>query len=137
MEGTEFWIDQGPYASSHAFYSALGHENEPLYPVMKDNWAKMKAADSSINWQQTTPCDVDFGVDMDTDSHHTACHCPMVSNIKYAPTTTCGGKDHCSTAIDDSVPFIAMDDGDKFYVYGASVWPALFKNSDVASPCSK
>ena len=64
-----------------------------------------------------------------------ACEQPLVTNVAYAPTTTCGGKDHCSTAIDDSVPFVEKVNGDKYRIYEKSVWPAIMRGADENNPC--
>ena len=60
-EGTAFWIDE-PYASSpDTPYTALGHGEEPLFPVMENNWKRMKTANPSINWVTTDPQSTGFG----------------------------------------------------------------------------
>merc|ERR1712045_1110815 len=118
-----FWIDEGPY-NSLGSYTALAHGNEPMVGVIKDNWMRMKAAEPAINWESTEGDSVDFALGIETSD---ACASPLITNVAYAPTSTCGGKDHCSTAIDDSVPFIEKYTGEKYYLYEESVWPAILK----------
>ena len=133
-EGTTFWIDEGPYMAEKAFYTALGHGNEPLLSVMQDNWARMKAAESSINWEVTDTTDVGFALETTAED---ACNAPLQTNVAYANTTTCGGKDHCSTAIDDIVYFIETFEGEKLYLYEYSVWPSLLNGAGEEKPCKK
>ena len=133
--GTTFWIDEknkAPVGST--FYSALGHWSEPLFDVMKNNWARMKAADVTINWGSAEP--VDVGLALETE-YADACTTPLVTNVTYASTSTCGGKEHCSTAIDDSVPFTETSNDGKIYLYGEKVWPALMEGADGKNSCKK
>uniref|UniRef100_A0A7S4JPJ3 1-alkyl-2-acetylglycerophosphocholine esterase n=1 Tax=Odontella aurita TaxID=265563 RepID=A0A7S4JPJ3_9STRA len=123
-DGAKFWIDEGPYASKESSYTALGHSQEPLFSVMADNWGRMKAADMSINWKSVEPANVDFAIDTDVVD---ALRSPLRTDVQYAATSTCGGKEHCSTAIDDSVPFIETYTAKKLYLYEAAVWPSLLK----------
>lgn len=125
--GTKFWIDDD-YKTHHQ-YTAFASADEPLYPLMTDNWARMKDAGAN-NWGG--PTDVDFGL-----SRVHACASPLVSSLKFANTTTCGGKEHCSTAIDDSVPFIEKSNGDKYYVYEEYVWPSIASLGCHAPPKKK
>ena len=116
-----YWIDDGPYKSIGP-YTALAHGSEPLVWTMRHNWLRMKAADPTINWKTGNITNVGFALGVKTLD---ACEGPLVTDVAYAPTSTCGGADHCSTAIDDSVPFIETFRGDKYYVYEESVWPAI------------
>lgn len=130
-EGTKFWIDEAPLFDS--IYTALGHASEPLILPMKDNWARMNASMRN-NWRSAEPKDVDFGLDI---SYYDACNSPLVTNVKYGSTSTCGGKEHCSTAIDDSVPFIEKSNGEKHYLYEKTVWPALVVAANDKNPCKR
>lgn len=122
-DGSKYWIDDGPYASSRASYAALGHGNEPLFSVMSDNWGRMQAAaGGGMNWETAEPADVGFALDTDVAD---GLRSPLRTDVQYAATSTCGGKEHCSTAIDDSVPFIETFTGKKLYLYEATVWPSL------------
>ena len=123
-EETTFWIDEVYASSSATPYTALAQGLEPLLSVMEDNWKCMKAANPSINWSTTEPQSTDFGLDTTPDD---ACESPLFTNVTYADTSTCGGKDHCSVAIDDSVPYIKKSDGETLYLYEASVWPSILK----------
>lgn len=133
-DGTTFWIDEEPQESNvDSFYTALGHGSEPLFPQMKDNWMRMKAADPSMNWDTAEPSNVGFALKTE---YSDACITPLQTDVKFAATSTCGGKEHCSTAIDDTVPFLELSDGSsKYYVYEASVWPALLEGANHARPC--
>lgn len=126
-EGTKFWIDY-PYKtfSPKSSYTALGHGNEPMIAIMQDNWKRMKAANPAINWMTSGMDGKNVGFAVDTTAKD-ACNCPLVTDVQYAATSTCGGKDHCSTGIDDSVPFIEKWNGDKLYLYEVSVWPSIFR----------
>lgn len=134
-EGTTFWIDEAndaPDGTSNTFYSALGHWSEPLFGVMENNWARMKAADDTINWDSAEPIDV--GLALETE-YADACMSPLATNVTYASTSTCGGEAHCSTAIDDSVPFTETSNDGTIYLYEEKVWPALMEGADDNSPC--
>jgi len=113
--GTDFWID-GKYKTKTQ-YTAFASGDEPLYPVMTDNWLRMKEA-GATTWGE--PTDVDFAL-----TPVDACASPLVTHVKYAPTSTCGGKEHCSTAIDDSVPFLIKSTNETYYLYDNIVWPAI------------
>ena len=97
-------------------YTAFASGDEPEYGIQSENWARMGAA-GAVNWGE--PSSIDFGVDPVN-----ACG-PLYTNVKYADTSTCGGKEHCSTAIDDTIPYLEQTAGEKFYLYEAEVWPAL------------
>mmetsp|Transcript_19038 Transcript_19038/g.37861 ORF Transcript_19038/g.37861 Transcript_19038/m.37861 type:complete len:401 (+) Transcript_19038:282-1484(+) len=116
-EGTEFWIDHD-YMTLNA-YTAFASGDEPFYMngVMGDNWNRMTEA-GAVTWGE--PTDVGFAVEA-VD----ACASPLVTHVEYAPTSTCGGKEHCSTSLDDSVPFIKRTDGEKQYLYDLTVWPTI------------
>lgn len=123
--GTKYWIDDGPYNSTWASYTALGHGNEPMYNITKDNWGRMlAAAGGRMNWKTAEPTDVGFALNTGVAD---ALHSPLRTDVQYASSSTCGGKEHCSTAIDDSVPFTEKYTGEKQYLYEVSVWPALLK----------
>jgi hypothetical protein len=123
-EGTVFWIDEVYASSSDTPYTALAQAEEPLSSVMKDNWKRMKAANPSINWSTTEPQSTGFGLDTTPDD---ACESPLFADVIPADTSTCGGKEHCSVAIDDSVPYIEKIGGKKLFLYEASVWPSILK----------
>ena len=74
-------------------------------------------AAGAVGWGE--PTSVDFAM-----APVDACN-PLYTNVKYGDTSTCGGKEHCSTAIDDSVPYLEQIDGPKCYLYEKYVWPAL------------
>merc|ERR1712127_818070 len=131
--GTTFWIDEGPYTSQGAIYTALGHGNEPAFDLMVQNWGRMKKAEPSINWNVTNPTNVRFARETTVKD---ACNAPLQTDVAFAKTSTCGGKDHCSTAIDDSVPFIETFQGKKYYLYEKSVWPSLLKGADGDNSCN-
>ena len=116
-EGTEFWIDHD-YMTLNK-YTAFASGDEPFYMngVMGDNWNRMTEA-GAVAWGE--PTDVGFAVEA-VD----ACASPLVTHVEYAPTSTCGGKEHCSTSLDDSVPFIKRTDGEKQYLYDLTVWPTI------------
>ena len=117
-EGTAFWIDE-PYASSpDTPYTALGRGEEPLFPVMENNWKRMKTANPSINWVTTDPQSTGFGLETTPDDAYAS---PLFSDVNYADTSTCGGQLHCSVAIDDSVPYIKLTDDETLYLYEVSV----------------
>ena len=123
-EGTSFWIDE-PYASSpDTPYTALAQGMEPLLSVMENNWKSMKTANPDINWVTTDPQSTEFGLKTTPDDAYAS---PLFTNVTYADTSTCGGKEHCSVAIDDSVPYIKMVDDETFYLYEATVWPSIMK----------
>ena len=119
---TKFWIDE-PYISKR--YTAFASADEPLVGVMKDNWNRMIAA-GATTWQTDHVIDVGFGVDT-SSLKETVCKGPILTSVIPASTSTCGGKEHCSTAIDDSVPFIEKGNGDKQYLYDINVWPSIAK----------
>jgi len=123
-EGTEFWIDSK--FKTKKVFTAFASADEPFYTdgVMTDNWKRMSAFGDS-----PSVSDIDFAVNYKPKQ---ACKGPLLTSIKYAATSTCGGKEHCSTAIDDSVPFIEKTDGSKLYLYD-DVWAALAN----ANKCSK
>eukprot|EP00587_Corethron_hystrix_P008287 CAMPEP_0113330126 /NCGR_PEP_ID=MMETSP0010_2-20120614/21399_1 /TAXON_ID=216773 ORGANISM="Corethron hystrix, Strain 308" /NCGR_SAMPLE_ID=MMETSP0010_2 /ASSEMBLY_ACC=CAM_ASM_000155 /LENGTH=326 /DNA_ID=CAMNT_0000192525 /DNA_START=126 /DNA_END=1107 /DNA_ORIENTATION=- /assembly_acc=CAM_ASM_000155 len=123
-EGTAFWIDELYASTSDTPYTALAQGQEPLFPVMEDNWKRMKATNPSINWITADPQSTDFGL---MTTAHDAYASPLFTDVTYADTSTCGGKEHCSVAIDDSVPYIKKSDGETFYLYEASVWPSILK----------
>merc|ERR1711862_939170 len=100
-ESTKFWIDKASYKSKS--YSAFASADEPLVGVMKDNWNRMIDA-GATTWKKNFYTDVDFAVDKNALTN--IMKGPLLSSILPAFTSTCGGKEHCSTAIDDSVPFI-------------------------------
>lgn len=113
-EGTDFWID-GSYPTKR--FTAFASADEPLVGVMKDNWSRM-----TTRWTKD-PIDIGFSLKADKS----ACEAPILTSIKYANTSTCGGKEHCSTAIDDSVPFIEQTDGSVKTLYSYGVWKSLVK----------
>jgi len=119
--GTEFWMDK-PYLTSKSTAFASG--DEPLIGIMKDNWSRMTKSGGST-WKMGEVADVGFATDR---SKVEVCDSPVVSTVKFAPTSTCGGKEHCSTAIDDSVPFIEKSNGEKKYLYEVFVWPDISRN---------
>jgi len=114
--GTEFWIDESYKTSSS--YTAFGHSAEPLYNIMAENWNRMN---NQIMMADVIPEDVGFA---DKKKYNACFPKALKSNILFAATSTCGGKEHCSTAIDDTVPFIELMDGKKKYLYN-TVWEAL------------
>jgi len=123
-EGTSFWIDE-PYTSSpDTPYTALAQGVEPLLSVMENNWKSMKTANPDINWVTTDPKSTGFGLKTTSADAYAS---PLFTNVTYADTSTCGGKEHCSVAIDDSVPYIKMVDGETMYLYEATVWPSILK----------
>ena len=73
----------------------------------------------AIDWMD--PSSVDFAI---TRRDIAVCH-PLYTNVKYADTSTCGGREHCSTAIDDSIPYLEKVSGEKCYIYEKLVWPLL------------
>lgn len=91
-----------------------------MYNVHNMNWQRMSDA-GATRWKD--PYDVKFATD--SEEEYPVCDAPLYTNVRYAATSTCGGKEHCSTAIDDSVPFIEKTDGDKLYLYEIGVWPAI------------
>ena len=119
---TPFWIDDS-YISKK--YTAFASADEPLVDVIKDNWNRMTAA-KATTWQTDLFTDVDFAVDTNK-LKRTVCDSPLLTSIVPASTSTCGGKEHCGTAIDDSVPFIEKTDGDKLYLYDINVWSSIAK----------
>jgi len=114
-KGTEFWIDDD-YMTLNK-YTAFASGDETAYDLIATNWNRMKDA-GATTWGE--PTGVRFALEA-VD----ACASPLVSRVKYASTSTCGGKEHCSTAIDDSVPFIEMTTDEKQYLYDITVWPAI------------
>jgi len=123
-EGTTFWIDEEWMTKD--VYTAFASGDEPYYGVQSGNWARMTAA-GAVSWGE--PSSVNFGI-----SPIDACS-PLFTNVKYGDTSTCGGKEHCSTAIDDSIPYLEQTDGTKCYLYEKYVWPALSEQySSCASP---
>jgi len=115
--GTSFWID-GPYLSKK--YTAFASGDEPLVKVMKDNWNRMTAANAT-SWIKNNFQDVQYAI----DTVPRVCDGPLITHIKPASSSTCGGKEHCSTAIDDSVPFIEKNNGDKKYLYDVKIWASI------------
>jgi len=116
-ENTPFWIDND-YVTKK--YTAFASGDEPFFGLMKENWDRITAT-GATSWEEGQVTDVEFAVDRKID----VCKAPLVSYVKYAPTSTCGGKEHCSTAIDDSVPFVEKSNGDKLYLYDLVVWPFI------------
>jgi len=114
-EGTKFWIDDA-YKTKNK-YTAFASGDEPMYAVQAENWSRMTEA-GATEWKD--PTDVNFAID-----DVSACDSPLFTNVKYGATSTCMNREHCSTAIDDSVPFLEKSDGDKCYLYGVKVWPSL------------
>ena len=94
---------------------------------MKDNWNRMIAA-GATSWQTDFITDVGFAVDA-SPLRKAVCAGPLLTSVIPASTSTCSGKEHCSTAIDDSVPFIEKGNGDKQYLYDINVWPSLVKHN--------
>lgn len=133
-DGTTFWIDEGPYLSSDAIYTALGHGNEPLFSVMQDNWRRMKEATPSINWETADPSNVGFALETEVADAYAS---PLQTDVAFANTSTCGGEEHCSTAIDDSVPFLETFDDKKLYLYDKAVWPSLLMAATAKTGKSK
>jgi len=111
---TKTWIDE-PFMTRNA-YTAFASGDEPLYNLQTENWGRMTTA-GAVNWGE--PTSIDFGLDPVN-----ACD-PLFTNVKFGNTSTCGGKEHCSTAIDDSIPFLEKTDGEKFYLYEKHVWPSI------------
>ena len=97
---------------------------------MEDNWKCMMEANiaAPLNWADSVPMDIDFDSPLST-TWKDACNSPLVTNILYAPTLTCAGKHHCSTALDDSVPFIEKSNGEKLYLYESTVWPSILRGT--------
>jgi len=122
-KGTKFWIDDDYMTVDK--YTAFASGDEPAYKnspyTIGVNWDRMKEA-GATTWGG--PTNVGFALEA-VD----ACASPLVSYVKHASTSTCGGKEHCSTALDDSVPFIEMTTGEKQYLYDLTVWPALARCS--------
>lgn len=119
-EGTKFWIDK-PYKTNKS--TAFASKDEGLINIIRDNWTRMTKAGGST-WKTGEETDVGFATDK---SKMNVCSSPLVSSVKYAATSTCGGKEHCSTAIDDSVPFLEKTSGEKQYLYELLVWPRISK----------
>jgi len=120
-----FWIDEGPYASDKTKYTALGHGEEPLHDIQVKNWKKMQAvAGARMKWKPDVLHDVDFGLKVTGKDAKT--EGPLVSYVKVGAESTCGGKEHCSTAIDDSVPFYRTYTNETYYLYETTVWPSIF-----------
>ena len=123
-EGTSFWIDE-PYTSSpDTPYTVFAHGSEPLFSVTENNWKSMKTANPDINWVTTDPQSTGFGLETTPDDAHAS---PLFTNVEHANTSTCGGKENCSVAIDDSVPYIKLVDSEKLYLYEVTVWPSILK----------
>jgi len=57
----------------------------------------------------------------------TVCDSPLLTSVVPASTSTCGGKEHCGTVIDDRVSFIEKIDDDKIYLYDINVWSSISK----------
>jgi len=114
-EGTKFWIDDA-YKTKNK-YTAFASGDEPMYAVQAENWSRMTEA-GATEWKD--PTDVNFAI-----GDVSACDSPLFTTVKYGAASTCGGKEHCSTAIDDSVPILEKSDGEKCYLYGVKVWPSL------------
>jgi len=119
---TTFWIDE-PYVSKK--YTAFASGVEPLVGVMTNNWNRMTAANATT-WIPNNLQDVQYAIGTDPIK---VCKGPLITYIKPANTSTCGGKDHCSTAIDDSVPFIEKSNGDKKYLYDINIWASIAKRN--------
>mmetsp|Transcript_1477 Transcript_1477/g.2266 ORF Transcript_1477/g.2266 Transcript_1477/m.2266 type:complete len:390 (+) Transcript_1477:76-1245(+) len=122
-EGTNFWIDDEYASSPDTPYTALAQGSEPLFSVMADNWMRMKIANPDINWKKG-PQSTSFGLNTTKDD---AIAAPLFTDVDYGDRSTCGGKLHCSVAIDDSVPYISTTKNDTFYLYEATVWPSILK----------
>jgi len=126
-EDTTFWIDE-TYISKPGRKTAFASGVEPLINVMKDNWNRMTAAQATTwtpnKWGGVYPQDVGYAINAGPLD---VCKAPLVTTVLPASTSTCGGKDHCSTAIDDSVPFIEKSNGDKQYLYD-NIWAAIAKD---------
>lgn len=123
-EGTAFWIDE-PYTSSpDTPYTALAQGGEPLFSVMENNWKSMKTANPGINWATTDPKSTEFGLETTPDDAYAS---PLFTDVNYADRSTCGGKLHCSVAIDDSVPYIKLIGNETLYLYEITVWPSILK----------
>ena len=116
-DGTTFWIDS-PYMTDK--YTAFASGSEPFYDLMRENWDRITAT-GATSWEPGHVADVGYGFKKNFD----VCTSPLVSYVMHAATSTCGGKAHCSTAIDDSVPFLEKYDGEKQYLYDIAVWPLV------------
>jgi len=119
---TTFWIDE-PYVSEK--YTAFASGVEPLVGVMTNNWNRMTAANATT-WIPNNLQDVQYAINT---GRFDVCDGPLLTFIKPASTSTCGGKDHCSTAIDDSVPFIEKSNGDKKYLYDINIWASIARRN--------
>lgn len=111
---TTFWVD-GPFNSTAI--TALAHaddgdEYEPTLPIIRSNWARFGTFPS------TDP------VDIGTASYD-VCRSPIVTSLRPASTSSCGRRGHCSTALDDSTPFLETTFGEAIKVYGIDLWRSL------------
>ena len=128
-DGTKFWIDSDPdITHDHRIptsYTAFAHVDEPMLSIMGDNWKRIKDSyPSSVNWISAEPWNIQSMFHTEISDAYSY---PLLTSIPYANTSQCDIKEHCSTMVDDSAPVLESDDGSRFYLYEASVWPAIIK----------
>jgi len=125
-KGTKLWVDNDykTYAITGMAHGSADPSLEPLLPVIKDNWSRMKAT-GTISWSHTkgplTVTDIGTGL----DGHYGVCEAPIVSFLKPSDTTSCGRAGHCSMALDNSTPLIESTNGDKTFIYALHAWPEI------------
>jgi len=140
-DGTKFWIDEGPnqlYRQYHDItdddriptsaatsYTAFAHVDEPMLDVIGDNWKRIKQSHpSSVNWISGESWTIQSIFHTEISDAYSY---PLLTDIPYANTSQCDIKEHCSTIVDDSAPVLEADNGSRFYLYKACVWPAIVK----------
>jgi len=117
---TEFWIDEEfetDTVTAFAYGDASEDFLEPTLPLMEDNWKRMNVWPSPMEVKNV---DTSFG-------NYDVCKTPIVSSIAYQPTSPCGRKGHCATALDDSSPVVytAANDEDPIYLFAMNIWPKV------------
>lgn len=111
---TSFWVD-GPFHTTAI--AAFAHaddrnEYEPTLPIIQSNWARFGTFPSTNPFTIGTEA---FDV----------CRSPILTSLRPASTSSCGRKGHCSTALDDSTPFLENTFGGASKIYGIDLWRSL------------
>lgn len=116
-EGTKFWIDdkfKSTKITAFAHGDSSASDLEPTLPLMEDNWARMGV------WHEPL-----MVKNVDDYIHYDVCKTPIVSSIAPSDTSPCGRRGHCATALDDSAPVLANNNGDNVYIFAMDIWSTV------------
>lgn len=108
-----FWVD-GPFKTTSI--TALAHADdrddyEPTLGIIQSNWERF----GTFSNKPVIIGIADFDV----------CQSPVLTSFKPALTSSCGRRGHCSTALDDSTPFLENTFGEVTKIYGVDLWRSL------------